>query len=83
MITFLYVYDTLSLGAYYLHKWLIVTGIMAHSKTELWLTRTGQVAHLGTDYSTEKSNYSDIRCNYTRSRNKKAFPIDCYTEYWV
>lgn len=27
-----------------------------------------------TNEDTEKSNYSDIRCNYTRSRNKKAFP---------
>jgi len=28
-----------------------VTGIAAHSKTESWLTLTGQTAHLGADYS--------------------------------
>lgn len=67
MVTFLYVYDTLSLGAYnscarfktfatvFLEHGplnaMFRLRIMAHSKTELWLTRTGQVAHLGTDYS--------------------------------
>ena len=34
---------------------------MAHSKTELWLTRTGQVAQLGTDYSTEFEKYRVIQ----------------------
>ena len=28
-----------------------MTGIAAHSKTESWLTLTGQTAHLGADYS--------------------------------
>lgn len=28
-----------------------MTGIVAHGKTESWLTLIGQVAHLGTDYS--------------------------------
>ena len=28
-----------------------MTGMMAHSKTESWLTLAGQVAHCGADYS--------------------------------
>ena len=31
-----------------------MTGMMAHVKTELWLTLTGQMAHFGADYSTVK-----------------------------
>lgn len=31
-----------------------MTGMTAHGKTESWLTLTGQVAHLGADYSTRR-----------------------------
>ena len=32
-------------------KWLIMTGIVAHTYPEWWLKLTGQAAHLSTDYS--------------------------------
>ena len=31
-----------------------MTGIVAHRKTESWLTLTGQVAHCSADYSTTR-----------------------------
>lgn len=33
--------------------------MMAHGKTESWLTRTGQVAHLSADYSVEHIDKND------------------------
>ena len=32
-------------------KWLIMTGIVAHTYPEWWLKLAGQVAHWSTDYS--------------------------------
>jgi len=41
----------ISLNMFTAEATIIVTGMMAHSKTESWLTCTGQAAHLGADYS--------------------------------
>ncbi|MGO5166340.1 MULTISPECIES: hypothetical protein, partial [unclassified Candidatus Paralachnospira] len=37
-------------------KWLIMTGIVAHTYPEWWLKLAGQVAHWSTDYSTALSH---------------------------
>lgn len=44
-----------------------MTGMMAQDKTESWLTCTGQLTHLGADYSIiERENY-----NLSKAENSK------------
>ena len=52
-----------------------MTGMVALSKTESWLTLTGQVAHLGADYSNFIKKMITPGCWYPATRGVVLFCI--------
>ena len=52
--------------------------MVAHSKTESWLTLAGQVAHCGTDYSHPQDRYG---CKTPSEVRQEALSSDVPTEY--
>lgn len=48
-----------------------MTGIAAHSKTESWLTLTGQTAHLGADYSGIQARLEELQKELIKKANNK------------